>query len=153
MFPNSDCHLVVALHVVLAAHCVLILPWIHLAFMLIHAKGVVMWFPHYNKLCDVLAKSCRRAHLGVWVTMSPLIIDTSFHLTVWFQTGSIAACITLCGTFQSTLFSPLTLFLQFLLQRHEDTFALANCSLGNKTSTLCTCSGKVACFFSSFPFQ
>ena len=28
-----------------AAHCALRLPWIHLAIMLLPAKGVVMWFP------------------------------------------------------------------------------------------------------------
>ena len=31
--------------VVHAAHCALRLPWIHLAIMLLPAKGVVMWFP------------------------------------------------------------------------------------------------------------
>eukprot|EP00731_Ephydatia_muelleri_P024346 Em0016g617a len=52
-----------------AAHCALRLPWIHLAIMLLPAKGVVMWFHATTKLRDILAESCRRAHLGVQMEM------------------------------------------------------------------------------------
>ena len=52
-----------------AAHCALSLPWIHLAIMLLPAKGVVMWFHATTKLRDILAESCRRAHLGVQMEM------------------------------------------------------------------------------------
>ena len=53
---------------VLAAHCALRLLLIHLASYCSFKRGGDV-DSHHNKLRDVIAESCRRAHLGVQVEM------------------------------------------------------------------------------------
>ena len=79
----SSCGLAWTFPMVHAAHCALRLPWIHLAIMLLPAKGVVMWFPATIN-CVISLRSPAGELIWVsrwkWVTISP-ITATPVQLT------------------------------------------------------------------------
>ena len=83
---------------VLAAHCALRLPWIHLAIMLLPAKGVMMWFPATTNYVISLRSPVDKliwVSRWNWVAMSPPITAAPVQLTFWFQTGSSHPCLIL----------------------------------------------------------